>query len=58
MNALFAKYRKVLEQCFVPIFVRDEFDTETLLRGCRMDPIAAEAGAKRYFEEMRETQWN
>ena len=36
MNALFAKYRKVLEQCFVPIFVRDEFDTETLLRGCRL----------------------
>lgn len=36
MNALFHTYRKVLEQCFIPIFVQDEFDTETLLRGCHL----------------------
>jgi len=36
MNALFKKYRKGLEQCFVPIFVRDSFDTSTLLEGCEL----------------------
>ena len=29
-------YRQAYEQCFVPIFVRDSFDTETLLRGCEL----------------------
>ncbi len=29
-------YRKAYEQCFIPIFVRDTFDTETLLRGCEL----------------------
>ena len=32
--ALLKNYRKVYEQAFVPIFVRDNFDTEVLLRGC------------------------
>ena len=29
-------YRMAFEQCLVPIFVRDAFDTETLLRGCEL----------------------
>ncbi len=34
--ALKAKYRTVLEQVWMPIFGKDEFDTETLLEGCRL----------------------
>ncbi len=34
--SLFKKYRKLIEQAFLPIFVFDEFDTETLLEGCRL----------------------
>ena len=41
MNVLLKKYRKVLEQCFVPIFVRDSFDTEILLRGCELAGVNA-----------------
>ncbi len=33
---LFKKYRALYEQCFVPIFVRDGYDTETLLRGAEL----------------------
>ena len=33
---LFKKYRRMYEQCFVPIFVQDSFDTETLLEGCTL----------------------
>lgn len=40
MNPLFSKFRKALEQCFIPIFVRDQFDTETLLRGCRLAGVS------------------
>ena len=41
MSLLFKKFRKVVEQCFVPIFVRDSFDTETLLRGCELAGVDA-----------------
>lgn len=40
MNALWLKYRSVLEQCFIPIFVQDTFDTETLLQGCDLAGIS------------------
>lgn len=33
---IFAKYRKVYEQVWMPIFGQDEFDTELLLEGCRL----------------------
>jgi len=33
---LFEKYRKVIHQAFIPIFVKDSFDTEVLLEGCRL----------------------
>ena len=33
---IFAKYRKVYEQAWMPIFGQDEFDTEVLLEGCRL----------------------
>ena len=37
MNAeIFKKYRRLIEQCWIPIFVKDDFDTETLLEGCRL----------------------
>ena len=39
MGELFGLYRKMYEQCFVPIFVRDDFDTEILLEGCRLSGI-------------------
>lgn len=35
-NALFDKFRALVEQAFVPIFVKDSFDTETLLAGCTL----------------------
>ncbi len=35
-NVLFSKYRKLVEQAFVPIFVKDDFDTDTLLAGCEL----------------------
>ena len=35
-NALLAKFRQTFEQAFVPIFVKDDFDTETLLAGCKL----------------------
>ena len=40
-NKLFENYRKVYEQAFVPIFVHDEFDTETLLKGCELAGVKA-----------------
>ena len=33
-TALFQKYRKLVAQTFVPIFAKDEYDTEVLLAGC------------------------
>lgn len=36
---LFSKYRSMYEQCFVPIFVQDYFDTEMLLEGCRQADV-------------------
>ena len=35
-KTLFANYRKMVEQTWMPIFVKDEFDTEILLEGCRL----------------------
>lgn len=35
-NTIFDKYRKVIEQTFIPIFVKDDYDTETLLKGCEL----------------------
>lgn len=35
-QSLFQKYRAVIEQAFIPIFVSDAFDTQTLLEGCRL----------------------
>ncbi len=35
-NTLLAKFRQTFEQAFVPIFVKDDFDTETLLAGCEL----------------------
>ena len=40
MNNLLAKFRKTFEQAFVPIFVKDEFDTETLLAGCDLAGVS------------------
>ena len=40
-NKLFENYRKVYEQAFVPIFVFDSFDTETLLKGCELAEVSA-----------------
>ncbi len=34
-------YRALYQQAFVPIFVHDDFDTETLLEGCRLAKIRA-----------------
>ena len=36
MNALQKNYIKLYKQTFVPIFVKDNFDTKTLLEGCRL----------------------
>lgn len=37
MNAkLFSDYRKLVEQVWFPIFVKDEYDTATLFEGCRL----------------------
>ncbi|MBR2634844.1 MAG: hypothetical protein IKD31_04630 [Clostridia bacterium] len=35
-RTLFHHYRKLYRQAFVPIFVKDEWNTETLLEGCRL----------------------
>lgn len=35
-QTLFANYRKMVEQAWMPIFVKDELDTEMLLEGCRL----------------------
>lgn len=40
-QTLFSKFRKILEQAFVPIFVKDDFDTETLLKGCELAGVKA-----------------
>ena len=40
MNAtLQTKLRLAAEQAFIPIFVKDAFDTETLLRGCELADV-------------------
>lgn len=38
---LLTHFRNACNQAFVPIFVRDEFDTETLLEGCRLAGVKA-----------------
>ena len=38
-SVLLKKYRQLMEQAFVPIFVKDSFDTETLLAGCELAGI-------------------
>lgn len=35
-SALFKKYRKIIEQAWLPIFVNDSLSTEMLLEGCRL----------------------
>ena len=35
-NALLAKFRQTFSQAFIPIFVKDDFDTEILLAGCAL----------------------
>lgn len=35
-DRLLKKFRLATEQAFIPIFVKDAFDTETLLRGCEL----------------------
>ena len=35
-DSLLKKFRLAVEQAFIPIFVKDSFDTETLLRGCEL----------------------
>lgn len=34
-HKLFSDYRAMVEQAWFPIFVKDEYDTETLFEGCR-----------------------
>ncbi len=42
MNAsLFKAYRKMIEAAWIPIFVCDEFDTSTLIEGCRLAGLGA-----------------
>ena len=36
MTTLKQKYRALVEQAFVPIFVKDKFDTKTLIAGCKL----------------------
>ena len=36
MGELLQKYRPLVEEGWFPIFVKDEFDTEVLLEGCRL----------------------
>lgn len=35
-NVLLKKFRQTFDQAFVPIFVKDDFDTEILLAGCEL----------------------
>ncbi len=35
-HEIFPAYRALFEQAFVPIFVKDAFDTATMLEGCRL----------------------
>lgn len=39
-NVLLKKFRQTFEQAFVPIFVKDDFDTETLLAGCELAGVS------------------
>ena len=42
MNAKLLKdYRKIYEQAFMPIFVKDDFDTDTLIEGCKLAGVGA-----------------
>ena len=42
MNAkLFKDYRKIYEQAFMPIFVKDDFDTKTLIESCLLAGVGA-----------------
>lgn len=39
MSSIFANYRKVFEQAWIPLFVKDDYDTDMLLEGCRLAGI-------------------
>ena len=39
-KSLLAKFRQTFEQAFVPIFVKDGFDTEILLAGCELAGVS------------------
>ena len=42
MNAkLFKDYKKIYKQAFMPIFVKDDFDTDTLVEGCLLAGVGA-----------------
>ena len=41
MSKIFDAYRKVVEQAWIPIFVEDSYDTETLIEGCRLAGLSA-----------------
>ncbi len=42
MNAkLLKNYRNIYEQAFMPIFVKDGFDTQTLIEGCKLAGVSA-----------------
>ncbi len=38
---LFKHYRNIYEQAFMPIFVKDDFDTDTLIEGCKLAGVSA-----------------
>ncbi len=38
-KTLLKKYRTAYDQCFIPIFVHDQFDTEMLLEACRLADV-------------------
>ena len=35
-KTLFAKHRKMVEQTWIPIFVKDDLNTDVLLEGCAL----------------------
>ncbi len=40
-NKLLKDYRRIYEQAFMPIFVKDDFDTNTLIEGCKLAGVSA-----------------
>ena len=41
MSKIFDAYRKVVEQAWIPIFVADDYSTDTLIEGCRLAGLTA-----------------